>query len=111
MTTSRMGIIGSFLVSNFSLDVVTESPWAYRKRLTEHGSQNRAHRTRNSQSKANPYMILLCASARGMALSDHQAQATDSLPGFFHHGEGGTALLYHLAGDFKFFQLFLTGQI
>src|SRR6476646_7486654 len=27
MTTSRMGIIGSFLVSNFSLDVVTESPW------------------------------------------------------------------------------------
>src|SRR5712672_2266881 len=27
MTTSRMGIIGSFLLSNFSLDVVTESPW------------------------------------------------------------------------------------
>ena len=27
MTTSRMGIMGSFLVSNFSLDVVTESPW------------------------------------------------------------------------------------
>src|SRR5579864_3972033 len=26
MTTSRMGIIGSFLVSNFSLDVVTKSP-------------------------------------------------------------------------------------
>jgi hypothetical protein len=26
MTTSRMGIIGSFLVSNFSLDVVTASP-------------------------------------------------------------------------------------
>ena len=27
MTTSRMGIMGSFLDSNFSLDVVTESPW------------------------------------------------------------------------------------
>jgi hypothetical protein len=26
MTTSRMGIIGSFLVSNFSLGVLTESP-------------------------------------------------------------------------------------
>jgi hypothetical protein len=26
MTTSRMGIIGSFLLSNFSLDVVTQSP-------------------------------------------------------------------------------------
>jgi hypothetical protein len=26
MTTSRMGIMGSFLVSNFSLDVVTQSP-------------------------------------------------------------------------------------
>jgi hypothetical protein len=29
MTTSRMGIMGSFLDSNFSLDVVTESPWDY----------------------------------------------------------------------------------
>jgi len=27
MTTSRMGIMGSFLLSNFSLDVVTQSPW------------------------------------------------------------------------------------
>jgi hypothetical protein len=27
MTTSRMGIIGIFRDSNFSLDVVTESPW------------------------------------------------------------------------------------
>src|SRR5579859_2423228 len=27
MTTSRMGIMGSFLDSYFSLDVVTESPW------------------------------------------------------------------------------------
>src|SRR5208337_4256047 len=27
MTTSRMGIMGSFLDSNFSLDVVTQSPW------------------------------------------------------------------------------------
>src|ERR1700674_163869 len=26
MTTSRMGIMGSFLLSNFSLDVVTQSP-------------------------------------------------------------------------------------
>jgi len=26
MTTSRMGIMGNFLVSNFSLDVVTDSP-------------------------------------------------------------------------------------
>jgi hypothetical protein len=26
MTTSRMGIMGNFLVSNFSLDVVTMSP-------------------------------------------------------------------------------------
>src|SRR5580698_81411 len=30
MTTSRMGIMGSFRDSNFSLDVVTESPWVLR---------------------------------------------------------------------------------
>src|ERR1700739_146195 len=29
MTTSRMGIMGSFFDSNFSLDVVTQSPWGY----------------------------------------------------------------------------------
>src|SRR5271156_5992236 len=52
MTTSRMGIMGSFLDSNFSLDVVTESPWdngqpartlqfyrvpVWRHSLTDHG--------------------------------------------------------------------------
>src|SRR5579864_2654329 len=36
MTTSRMGIIGSFLLSNFSLDVVTDSPWDYRSRAALH---------------------------------------------------------------------------
>src|SRR6202034_671081 len=39
MTTSRMGIMGSFLVSNFSLDVVTQSPrllalYLYRRTLS-----------------------------------------------------------------------------
>jgi len=36
MTTSRMGIMGSFLDSNFSLDVVTESPW-----VTNNGDDQR----------------------------------------------------------------------
>jgi hypothetical protein len=31
MTTSRMGIMGSFFDSNFSLDVVTDSPWDYKE--------------------------------------------------------------------------------
>jgi hypothetical protein len=30
MTTSRMGIMGSFLLSNLSLDVVTQSPRVFK---------------------------------------------------------------------------------
>src|SRR5579864_2027468 len=39
MTTSRMGIIGNFLVSNFSLDVVTESPKKLLSCLFHHGER------------------------------------------------------------------------
>jgi hypothetical protein len=35
MTTSRMGIMGSFLDSNFSFDVVTDSPWDERAKTKE----------------------------------------------------------------------------
>jgi hypothetical protein len=42
MTTSRMGIMGSFLDSNFSLDVVTESPWGNNQRQSSTKTANRS---------------------------------------------------------------------
>src|SRR5450755_1088565 len=56
MTTSRMGIMGSFLDSNFSLDVVTESPWGK-------GQQY-------SQPAALPDSTAPCTSG-DIALTDH----------------------------------------
>src|SRR5271166_4475404 len=106
MTTSRMGIIGSFLDSNFSLDVVTASPW-----------------DEGLPGKLSPFYLV--REAFGMALTVHfvgilqcchrrrtGVSAPHNLSGLFHDGgEGSAALLHHLAGHFELFYFLLARQV
>src|SRR5260370_10516953 len=81
MTTSRMGIIGSFLLSNFSL-----------------GFDNSVSRLWSSFMAAPSWRRALC-DARGVLTCC-----------FFDHGQRDVPFLHHLAGHFKFLNFLLAGQ-
>src|SRR5215472_10250795 len=92
MTTSRMGIIGSFLLSNFSLDVVTESPLGL--------------------SDYQRSLAVSCQHPAGMqhgCISFYITSSSACL--LLNHCEGGTAFVHHLPRDFELFELLLAGQV
>src|SRR5579862_3948319 len=89
MTTSRMGIMGSFLLSNFSL-----------------GFYNSFSRL---WSFAFCRWSLVARHSGSRTTKDHRP-ATDLARRFFDHGQRDVSLLNHLASHFKFLNLLLTGE-
>src|SRR5579872_549032 len=88
MTTSRMGIMGSFLVSNFSLGVVTKTP-----------------KTSVKPRAASYEQLIWYQVARCSALT------TCSLSCLLHHSKRNVTFFNHFARDFEFFYFLLTGQV
>src|SRR5271165_7047573 len=82
MTTSRMGIIGSFLLSNFSLgfDKMVSRLWSLFSWV--------------------PHPSVAFFAKLGWVLTCR----------FLDHGQRDVPLLHHLAGHFKFLDLLLAGQ-
>src|SRR5260370_5978172 len=97
MTTSRMGIIGSFLVSNFSLDVVTASPLGDSCRDVACNVLPCSLSSPGVSPGLDP-----CRRRRRSKLRLYDRQFT-ILPRLVHQGERCGALLYHLPRHFKLF--------
>src|SRR5665811_1969998 len=90
MTTSRMGIMGNFLLSNFSL-----------------GFDNSVSRL---WSVFGRWSLVARHSSEGTT-SDKRPTTIDQLTcRFLDHGQRDVPLLHHLAGHFKLLDLLLAGQ-
>src|SRR5271166_595636 len=92
MTTSRMGIIGSFLLSNFSL-----------------GFDNAVSRLW-SVLAAGRWLLVVGRSLFQLANDQRLTTNDQSACRFLDHGQRDVPLLHHLAGHFKFLDLLLAGQ-
>src|SRR5262249_22985858 len=95
MTTSRMGIMGSFLVSNFSLAVVKERS---KKRLQASGCRLQPPGRKLSLSRPSRARTIRELAARLLAR-------------FLHHGERNVAFFHHFPGYFELFDFLLTREV
>src|SRR5215469_12741491 len=95
MTTSRMGIMGSFLVSNFSLAVVKEH--------SKSGFRCRA-------SGSSHLAVHLVYQGR-LEPGTTRELAAKLLACFLHHGERNVAFFHHFPGYFELFDFLLTREV
>src|SRR5581483_5388797 len=97
MTTSRIGIMGSFLLSNFSLAWLTGSP---KSCVLPDSNCRFPARSRRANFTAGRLGLTNLTGVQGLRL-----------PRFFHHGERNIAFLHHVLGYFELFHLLLAGQM
>src|SRR5689334_16032551 len=112
ITTSRMGIIGSFFVSNFSFGVVTLAPKSYFERNSCTVTSPQADAPQYTERRGVRVSLLIPFSI----LSNPDGKPTSTcvllaLTSLVHHRQRDIPPFDHIAGHLELFDLLLARQV